>query len=79
MSVDTINRNHVVGIVLGFEIKNQRRISNNAQSSRRKQRSLITMGSIFPKHSPRRPGTIGKVIWHVIQSLLDSMRSFETA
>ncbi len=67
----------MIGIVLGFEIENQWRVSDDAQSRRRKQRSLVAMRSILAQYSSRRPGAVGQVIGHGIQQTLNAVRSLQ--
>jgi len=42
-----VNRDHVIGIVLGFEIEDQRRISVSPQRSGRQSRALEAMRGVF--------------------------------
>src|SRR5580658_5466105 len=77
VSIHLIDGYHVIGIVLGLEIKNQRRISKDAQRRRCKQRSLIAMRRILPQHPPRRPGAVGQVVRHGVECPLDAMRRLQ--
>src|SRR3984893_764520 len=77
MSIDAVHGNHVVGIVLGFQIENQRRISDDAQRRRRKQSPLVAMRSVLTQHASRRPCAIRKVVRPRGKQALKSVRSLQ--
>jgi hypothetical protein len=75
----TIYGNHVIGIVLGFEIKNERRISDSAQCGRCKQGSLVAMGRVLTQYAARRPGAVLEVVRHVVEGPLNALGSLQRA
>lgn len=68
---------HMVRIVLSFQINDQRRIPVRPQCCRCEQRPLIAMRCIFPQHSPRRPRRVRQMIRLLIQKPLNSVRIFQ--
>ena len=79
MSINAVNRDHVVGVTFGFKIENQRRKAVRPQSRCRKNGSLQAMSGFFEQHPPRRPCGVGQVIWQVIQIALNAVRASQAA
>ena len=79
VSAGAVDRNHMVRILLGFEIEDQGRISDGAQRSRSKDGAFKTMGSEFAQHAPRRPGGVGQVVRHIVEVALDPVRIAKSA
>src|SRR5271156_3243568 len=79
MSADLIHGNDVVSIVFCFQIENERRVSDDPQRCRGKERSLVAMRSIFAQHTSRRPRAISQVVGHVVKQALNAMRSLQAA
>jgi hypothetical protein len=74
-SVLAKDRDHVVGVVLGFKIEQQRRISVGAQRRRGKDGAFEAVRGLLGQHSPRRPRRIRKVIGSIVEKFLDAVRT----
>ena len=74
-----VNRDYVVGIVFGFEINHQGRISIHAQRRCCKRCSLKTMRGVFAQHAPWGQRRIRKMIRLCVKELLNAIRVFEAA
>src|SRR5262249_31069233 len=79
MSVNAVNRDYMVGIVFGFEIKNEWRKAIGAQRGGGEDRSFQAVSRIFSQHPPRRPRGVGQVIWNVVEKTLDAVRRLQAA
>jgi len=79
MAVVAINGDHVVGVMFGFQIEDQRRVSVGAESSGGERRPFKAMGSVLLQDPPGRPCGICQVIGHVVKEALNSMRTLEAA
>ena len=73
------NREHVVGVLVRFQIEDERRKSESAERGRGEDRAFEAMGRFFSQHSPRRPGGAGEMIRHSVEEALDSRRRLQRA
>ena len=79
MAADPIDGEHVVGVVLGFEVEEQRGKPDRTKRSCAEDRGLEAMGGALAQHAARGPGRHREVVGHVVQESLDSMRSPQRA
>src|SRR5579862_5510687 len=79
MAPHTVNWQHVVSIVFGFEIEDQRRVTIHMQRGGSKCRTFETMRCAFAKNAARRPGSVGQMVRHIIEKALDSVGILEAA
>jgi hypothetical protein len=79
MSANAEDGDHVVGIAIGFEVKDQWRKADHAQSGSGKGGALQAMSGPLPQYHARRPRRYGQVIRHVVNESLDAGRRLERA
>src|SRR2546423_11790463 len=79
MSAHLINRDHMVGIVFRFEIKDQRRKPKRAQRRRAEDRTFEAVCRPLANYSSRRPRRPGQMIRSLIKTLLNPGWRFERA
>src|SRR5579872_5393642 len=73
------DRYYVIGVMLGLEIKQQWRISVHAQRGSGKNRALETVRRFFRQDTARGPCSVCKVIWSVVEKLLNAVGVFQAA
>jgi hypothetical protein len=64
---------HVIGVVVGFKIEQQRRISIHTQSGRREDCSFQAMRCLLGQYLAWRPGRVFQVVGHVVEKFLDAV------
>lgn len=69
----------VIGVVVGFQIQKQRRVTKAAESGRGEDGALEAMGGAFAQNNPRRPCCRIEMIRHRVEEALDIQRSLERA
>ena len=79
MALHTVDGHDVIGVVVGFEIQDQGWKTVRPQSSGSKDSALQAVRCIFTQHDTRRPGSMGKMIGHVVEKSLDPMRILQAA
>ena len=72
-------RDHMIRIVLSFQINNQWRIPVRSQRRRREQCPFVAMRCIFPQHPPRRPRRICQMIGLLVEKPLNPVGIFQAA
>jgi hypothetical protein len=65
----------MVGVLYGFEIKEQGLESIHAQGGSGEDGALKTVGSPVLKNKPRRPRGVRVVVGHVFEEVLDAVGS----
>src|SRR5581483_5912265 len=79
MPVDAKDGHHVIGVVVGLKIKNERRKSVYAQGRGRQHRSFKAVRRLLLQDATRRPGCIRQVVRHFVQIALNTVGSSEAA
>jgi len=69
----------VVRILVGFEVENERRITQGAEGGGGEDRAFQSVGCALAQDDPRRPGGVGEMIRHLIEETLDTDRAFQGA
>src|ERR1700722_20085870 len=83
MSVDAIDRQHMISIADGFKIHQQRRMPQKAERHRREHRTLHAMRDTFAQHRSRRIAGIAARLQVVadfrVEKSLDGRRGLQAA
>ena len=79
MAFDAIDGDDVIGVVFGFEVEDQRRVSVGAEGGRGEGCAFETVGSVLFEDAARGPGGVGEVVRHVVEESLDTVGSFQAA
>ena len=66
------DRDDVIGVLIRFEIENERRETEHAQSRRREGGALEAMRCLSTEHNSRRPCSARQMIWDSIEIILDA-------
>ena len=72
MTVKFENREDMVGVLVRFQIQDERWESQDAESGRPEDCALETMRGFFLEHFSRRPRRAGEMIRQVVEEPLDS-------
>jgi hypothetical protein len=67
---------HVVGVVFGLKIKQQRRISVGAERGRREDGAFEAVRRLLGEHAARRPRRIRQVIRSIVEKSLNAVGIF---
>jgi hypothetical protein len=73
------DRDDVIGVMLGLEVEEERGITERAERRRREYRGLEAVRCALAQDSPRRPCGRAEVVRHVVEELLNAVRSLEGA
>ena len=79
MSANFENRDHMIGVLLGLEIENERRKTENSQSGRRKNSSFETGSGAILQNFFRRARSVTEIVRQFVQESLDSGGCFQRA
>jgi hypothetical protein len=66
----------VVGVLLGFQIEDQRLESENAKRSGREHSAFKTGRRAFVQNFFRRAGRVPEIVRNLVEESLDARRSF---
>src|ERR1700691_1832764 len=69
----------MVGVVLGFQIKQERRVAIGTQSGGGEDCALQAVCGLLGEHAARRPGGAGKVIRSIVEKFLSAVRILQSA
>ena len=69
----------VVGVVVRFEVEEQRRKTEDTESGRGEDRAFQAVRGAFAQYDARRPRGRREVIRHLVEEALDTDGSFQGA
>ena len=73
------DRDDVIGVMFGFEVEEERGITQRPERSRREYCGLKAVRCALAQDSPRRPCGRAEVVRHVVEELLNTVRGLERA
>ena len=79
MSAHFKNRDYVIGVLLRFQIKDERWKTEKAKCGRRKNTAFETRCSALTQNTLRRTRGVTKIIGQLVQKTLHAGRRFQRA
>ena len=73
------NCEDVVGVLVRFQIEDERRKSENAERGRGEDRAFQAVRGFLAQDRSRRPGGPGEMVWNIVEKTLDAGGRFERA
>ena len=73
------DRDDVIGVVLCFEVEEERREIQDTERRRTEDRGLQAVRGPLTQDAPRRPGRRAKVVRHVVEKALNPIRRLQRA
>src|ERR1700680_82046 len=72
---DAEQRDDMIGVALGLQIEDERRVADDPQRGGGEDRALQAMRRVLAQHAARRPRRAGQMVGHLVEKFLDTRRS----